>query len=490
MGVVIAAVPEKDDLVWKVSSEKVPHLTLLYLGDTVPPEDAVSIVQFVEHAANTVLTRFWLDVDKRGTLGEDQADVVFFEGWDLPDLKRFRSFLLMNETVAKAHLNATQFPEWLPHLTLGYPQSPASELKDDRIYSVRFDKIAVWFGDFNGPEFELKKHNLAIEEVAMGATTSAVDDILAHYGVKGMKWGVRKSPEKAAAKAEKKLAKADKKWEKKVKTPKTFFALHNAAAAHLNKELPGINARFDAKYGKEINDGVLFDPGNPITKEYARAVNDSFKTGLEKAAKDMGTNPSGTRKVRVVTQNRDSIDHFGWAWGTKEVEHAAMDNVDIFVATLDDKGRLISVRPDAMAQADQFVSDYLAHYGVKGMKWGVRKSDVPAGETRVTQKGRKLKGEGGKGLPAHEDAKKAAVSKQKAKGSGIQSLSNQELKDLANRMNLEQQVRQLSLQDKQANANPAARFIKRTLTQSGKQEAQKAANNATSKLVANMMKAK
>ena len=309
MSVVIAAVPEKDDLVWKISSEKVPHLTLLYLGDTVSPEDAVAIVQFVEHAASTVLTRFWLDVDKRGTLGSDQADVVFFEGWDLPDLKRFRSFLLMNETIAKAHLNATQFPDWLPHLTLGYPKSPASQLKDDRIYSVRFDKIAVWFGDFIGPEFELKKHNLAIEEVAMGANTSAVDNILAHHGV-------------------------------------------------------------------------------------------------------------------------------------------------------------------------------------KGMKWGVRKSDVPAGETRVTQKGKKLKGEGGKGLPPHEDATRAAVSKQKIKGSGIQSLSNKELKDLHQRMNLEQNVRELSVKEKQSTANPATRFIKRTLLTSGKQEAQKASNNAMAKGVANLMKAK
>ena len=136
------------------------------------------------------------------------------------------------------------------------------------------------------------------------------------------------------------------------------------------------------------------------------------------------------------------------------------------------------------------VNEFLAHYGVKGMKWGVRKSDVPAGETRVTQKGKKLKGEGGKGLPAHEDATKAAVSKQKMKGSGIQSLSNKELKDLHQRMNLEQNVRELAAKEKQSTANPAARFIKRTLLNSGKQEAQKASNNATSKLVANMMKAK
>lgn len=133
---------------------------------------------------------------------------------------------------------------------------------------------------------------------------------------------------------------------------------------------------------------------------------------------------------------------------------------------------------------------FLEHYGVKGMKWGVRKSEVPAGETKVTQKGKKLKGEGGKGLPPHEDATRAAVSKQKIKGSGIQSLSNKELKDLHQRMNLEQNVRELTVKEKQSTANPAARFIKRTLLNSGKQEAQKASNNASAKIVANMMKAK
>ena len=31
---VIVAIPDENDRVWKVSSEQVPHLTLLFLGDT------------------------------------------------------------------------------------------------------------------------------------------------------------------------------------------------------------------------------------------------------------------------------------------------------------------------------------------------------------------------------------------------------------------------------------------------------------------------
>lgn len=306
-GFVIAAIPSEDEPVWEISSEKIPHLTLLYLGESDQVNNPNKIVDFVEHAANVTLTRFYLDVDKRGVLGDDNADVVFFKGWDLPELARFRNFLLMDNNIAKAYHATSQFPEWQPHLTLGYPATPAKKPKTEQhLYSIRFDRIAVWSGDFEGPIFELKTHDYPLE-VAMSVGSDAVEDVLSHYGV-------------------------------------------------------------------------------------------------------------------------------------------------------------------------------------KGMKWGVRKSDVPAGETRVTQKGKKLKGEGGKGLPPHPDATKAAISKQKAKGSGLQALSNKELKDLQTRMNLEQNVRELSVKEKNANANPAAKFIKRTLLNSGKNEVQQASNRATSKAVANMMK--
>ncbi len=186
---VVVAIPEEDDPVWKVSSEKVPHLTLLYLGDSNTVFDVDNMAQFLEHAASTSLTRFNLDVDRRGDLGEDQADVIFFtEGWDGKTIKQFRHYLLQNQAIKTAYDATTQFEDWTPHLTLGYPESPANPLPDDRrLYSVRFDRIALWMGDYEGPEFTLKTNS---PEVSMSDT---VDDILAHYGVKGMKWGVRKA---------------------------------------------------------------------------------------------------------------------------------------------------------------------------------------------------------------------------------------------------------------------------------------------------------
>lgn len=188
---VIVAIPEENDLVWKISSEKVPHLTLLFLGEVGKVQNIDKILDFLEHAAKTTLAPFYLDVDYRGVLGNDEADVLFFkDGWELPRIKDFRAALLKNDAVFKAHVSEDQFPMWTPHLTLGYPDTPAKKLDSDRqIYSVCFDRIALWINDFDGPEFRLVSPNY-YPEVSM---STPVDNILAHHGVKGMKWGRRKS---------------------------------------------------------------------------------------------------------------------------------------------------------------------------------------------------------------------------------------------------------------------------------------------------------
>jgi hypothetical protein len=67
--------------------------------------------------------------------------------------------------------------------------------------------------------------------------------------------------------------------------------------------------------------------------------------------------------------------------------------------------------------------DFLEHYGVKGMKWGVRKKSGSS-----------------KGGPASDDAKRHAANKKKK----VSELSDRELKDLANRLNTEQQVARLT----------------------------------------------
>jgi len=94
------------------------------------------------------------------------------------------------------------------------------------------------------------------------------------------------------------------------------------------------------------------------------------------------------------------------------------------------------------------VEDILEHYGTKGMRWGVRKKS--SGSTEATpvkvraKPGQSIQTKGGKNQPAHEDAIKVAAAQQKVRKSGTQALSNQEMKLIVERMNLEQQYGKLN----------------------------------------------
>lgn len=184
---IVVAIPSEEDYVWKLSSEKIPHLTLLYLGKQEFGEKRQRMIDFVEHAATTSLQPFGIRVDERGTLGDKEADVLFFDKKSADKVADFRAFLLAaNPEIASAYLFTDQYPEWLPHLTLGYPNAPAKPDKREfpGINWVQFDRIALWDGNYEGPTVKLKD-NRHWEEVSMSD--------IAHFGVKGMKWGVRNS---------------------------------------------------------------------------------------------------------------------------------------------------------------------------------------------------------------------------------------------------------------------------------------------------------
>jgi hypothetical protein len=126
--------------------------------------------------------------------------------------------------------------------------------------------------------------------------------------------------------------------------------------------------------------------------------------------------------------------------------------------------------------AAEVVEDILTHHGVKGMHWGIRKDSSSPRAVTVTDKKKRIATRGGQGFPATESAVRARVIGQQAKKSGTKSLTDQQLRDYASRIQMEQNVKRLQYNEKPA----AARFISRVLGRSGEQSAQQAANKATS----------
>jgi hypothetical protein len=133
---------------------------------------------------------------------------------------------------------------------------------------------------------------------------------------------------------------------------------------------------------------------------------------------------------------------------------------------------------DGSLKQSSMLEDFLAHYGVLGMKWGVRN------RSRDTSSGRKPGGGSRKATdfagrhhpslnaprpgPASPEAARAAQLHSRARRSGTRTLSNKELQDLVTRLNLERQYSSLT----QPQVNAGQKFVKDMGKDLAKQSAQ------------------
>lgn len=105
------------------------------------------------------------------------------------------------------------------------------------------------------------------------------------------------------------------------------------------------------------------------------------------------------------------------------------------------------------------VNDFLVHFGVKGMKWGQKKATKEE---------------------ASKDAARAVELRTRAKRSKPKALSNAELQEAINRMQLEQNFKRLAVNEKPA----VTRFISSTLLEVGKREVQSAITKKVASTIA------
>jgi hypothetical protein len=99
------------------------------------------------------------------------------------------------------------------------------------------------------------------------------------------------------------------------------------------------------------------------------------------------------------------------------------------------------------------VSEFIEHHGIKGMKWGVRRSKAQIERA-----------------PGSEDHNRKVEIQTKAKTQGRHTLSNREIQDVINRMNLEQQYARMNA----SRAQKGAKFVSNMLLDIGKTKARKA----------------
>lgn len=103
------------------------------------------------------------------------------------------------------------------------------------------------------------------------------------------------------------------------------------------------------------------------------------------------------------------------------------------------------------------VDEVLAHFGIKGMKWGKKKA-----------------------RPMSADAKQKQGIKEQVKKNKVGSVSNADLQAAIRRMQLEQDFKRLSVNEKSG----VARWVSSTLLEIGKREVQTQAAKAVAGVVA------
>lgn len=212
--------------------------------------------------------------------------------------------------------------------------------------------------------------------------SEALDEFFAHFGTKGMKWGVRKdligATDLGPSGGGGVLAKPGTKPPTNEEVRRAGMGTSYVRSAMMDKttgvgrpggELQKLNAKHA---GKDI-------VGNA---EHKRAYKEEMSAVLTKFAQANAPKGAdarvfvGENSVLLVMGDKDTIDQFA----KDALTHAdsGLDKIEIKIVR-DENGFIIGFEED-LEQAD-ILNDFLEHHGIKGMRWGVRRTDKQLGNT-------------------------------------------------------------------------------------------------------------
>ena len=314
-------------------------------------------------------------------------------------------------------------------------------------------------------------------------------DFIQHYGVKGMKWGVRRDLKKLRTSKEREdyLNEKDKQWIEKV---------------NANPKIAQVSRRTQARFRREVL--------KPLNQQYSwsdqtfspskkRAYEAQVKAGMQDIleqeifrahkysptrTKEVAFEPQrdGTYKAVIVQRSNAKLAKQGnsivksdarraraEARAAERARKATAKHADepedldelyddfFMILEVDENGAITDIRNpagDDLAQAEE-VENFLEHYGTKGMKWGVRRDRSTgrrvgspiAGTSKATRR------------PA-TTGKPKTVRKELKKPS---EFTDDELNALIKRMELEKRYSTLKAERRLAEMSKGERFVKTQL---------------------------
>lgn len=286
----------------------------------------------------------------------------------------------------------------------------------------------------------------------MDGTDQSIEEFLAHFGVKGMKWGIRKDPEKAARKEAGKIQKLDSKFERLAESPDLHMRLWGHSVVTLKKsgDLKKINDKPEYAASKwRLRLGVA---KRDLQHKYEDEVASKLLEHIRKNAREL-VNRSATRRMDIIELERvgkvQRASQNVWKITTVDIKHAA-DVLNIRIVR-DEVGRIVDMIPEGPALEQSFGGEDLAHFGIKGMKWGVRKQ-----------------------RPVSSDSTAKQEVKTRVKKDRIAAVSNNDLQTAIRRMQLEQDFKRLEVNERSA----ITRWLSSMMLEIGKKEVQRQVGRA------------
>lgn len=270
------------------------------------------------------------------------------------------------------------------------------------------------------------------------------EEFIEHFGVKGMKWGVRKGgtpyvaptglgPNSVTAKT--------KSGETITMTKSPPPAIARALSRISPNYKDGVN-RFanltitDSK-GKKIGDASVHKESKDELNLVWLGIDKSargrgYATAAMKTAVKFGQEAGFKKLTLEVPGNAPDARHIYEKLGFKFVKDLPTEDGDIWggLTVMEHKIAPKVRHSDDIDPAERVVGDFLEHYGVKGMKWGQVRTRAQIDS---------------------DSADVAAVKEAKTKIKSNRTtdvLSNKELQNVVTRMNLEQQYNRLTNEGK------------------------------------------